>query len=246
MKTDKEIFDSYESGNIIYITADGMQEMAMTDFIAQTPNNILKALNRTEKILINLHENNPDSLKWINDYAVAKTIKALAEKIIEYSSSATITTTDNSQKKYDGMEAANALLQQTYNEVITLKEQLNTSNDLIDKYKKTIQDNKNEIADLNKKLNVVETNKISTDPFNIILTINPVDNSVISYRSAKTCGYVAKETDVHINDVPITNYNEQISDTTKVNTNKVNTTKVNTTKVNTNKFMSDEMPNIMI
>ena len=245
MKTDKEIFDSYESGNIIYITADGMQEMAMTDFIAQTPNNILKALNRTEKILINLHENNPDSLKWINDYAVAKTIKALTEKIIEYSSSATITTTDNSQKKYDGMEAANALLQQTYNEVanevITLKEQLNTSNDLIDKYKKTIQDNKNEIADLNKKLNVVETNKISADPFNIILTINPVDNSVISYRSAKTCGYVAKETDVHINDVPITNYNEQISDTTKVDT-----TKVNTTKVNTNKFMSDEMPNMTI
>jgi hypothetical protein len=75
----------------------------------------------------------------------------------------------------------------------------------------------------------------------IILTINPVDNSVISYRSSKTCGYVAKETNT---DVLVNNFHEQISDTT--NTNKVNTNKTNTNKTNTNKFMSDEMPNIII
>ena len=63
MKTDKEIFDSYESGNIIYMTANGMQEMSMVDFISQSPDNILQALNRTEDILIGLHEKKPESLK---------------------------------------------------------------------------------------------------------------------------------------------------------------------------------------
>lgn len=244
MKTDKEIFDSYDDGNVIYMTGDGIKEKTMAIFIAQTPDNILHALNRTEKTIIESHEKNINSLKWINDYAVAKTIRSLSEKnseltnkLIDYNSSVTVTTdaaTDNNelQQKYDSLKQANDLLQDTYNKVYDengkLNEKLKNANDLIDKYKNTIQDNKNEINILTTKLNVFEKNKVSVEPFNITFTVDPANKSVISYKSDDiTTG----------------------ANVTEVNMVGTNVTEVNMTEINTqkpNSFMSDEMPNMTI
>lgn len=80
MKTDKEIFDSYAAGNIVYMTADGLKEVPMSEFQHSGPDNILKSLNRTEDIILKVHSKKPDSLKWINDYAVGKVISALCNE----------------------------------------------------------------------------------------------------------------------------------------------------------------------
>lgn len=95
MKTDKEIFDSYNNGNIVYMTVDGLKEIPMNKFISQSSDDILKALNRTEELILKIHNTKPDSLKWINDFAVAKTIKALLNKINTANSSVSIQAESN-------------------------------------------------------------------------------------------------------------------------------------------------------
>ena len=244
MNTDKEIFDSYKSGNIIYITADGMEECPINDIINQTSDNILKSLNRTEDIILNVHNRKPDSLKWINDYAVANVIKTLKQTLVN-TSSAEIKTNSTEDLSHD-------ILQNTYNELfeekIKLEEQLKNSNDLLDKYKSTIQKDKNEIAILNNKLAILEHDKQSySKPFNIMLTINP-NTKNISYNFDNI------KNDISNND-NITDIVNNLCDNAKANTeanaevpDKVNNSNgiILKQKTSTNSFMSDDMPNMTI
>lgn len=235
MKTDKEIFDSYKSGNIIYITADGMEECPINDFINQTSDNILKALNRTEDIILNVHNRKPDSLKWINDYAVANVIKTLKQTLVN-TSSAEIKTNSTEDLSHD-------ILQNTYNELfdekIKLEEQLKTSNDLLDKYKSTIQKDKNEIAILNNKLAILEHDKQSySKPFNIVLTINP-NTKNISCNSDNAEAHTEANAEAHTE--AHTEANAEVPD--KVNNSNGIILKQ---KTSTNNFMSDDMPNMTI
>lgn len=215
MKTDKEIFDSYKSGNIIYITADGMEECPINDFINQTSDNILKALNRTEDIILNVHNRKPDSLKWINDYAVANVIKTLKQTLVN-TSSAEIKTNST---------------EDLFAEKIKLEEQLKNSNDLLDKYKSTIQKDKNEIAILNNKLAILEHDKQSySKPFNIVLTINP-NTKNISCNSDNAEAHT--EADIEAN----AEAHDKVNNSNGI---------ILKQKTSTNSFMSDDMPNMTI
>jgi len=74
-----EILNEYRNGNIVVMTIDGLQICKMEDFIKQPSEGILYDLNRTESVTLTLM----DELRWVNDYAVAQTIRALKAKINE-------------------------------------------------------------------------------------------------------------------------------------------------------------------
>ena len=71
------ILKESNDGNIIVACFDGLQKMKLSEFIEQPIEGILYDLNRDEAVVLTFI-NEP---KWVNDFAVAKVIRALKEKI---------------------------------------------------------------------------------------------------------------------------------------------------------------------
>lgn len=80
MSIKDEIFEEYGKGNIVINGLEGLQIMPIDKFIEQPTDGMLYDLNRGEEVVlsfVNEHE------KWINDYAVAKVIRRLKNRIAE-------------------------------------------------------------------------------------------------------------------------------------------------------------------
>lgn len=74
-----KILAEYEKGNIVVATIEGLGVTKLADFIQQPADGILYDLNRVEPVVLTFL---PDP-KWVNDFAVAKTIRALKDYIFE-------------------------------------------------------------------------------------------------------------------------------------------------------------------
>jgi hypothetical protein len=75
----KEIFDSAKEGYLVLKTPFGFCKVPINEFIKQSVDGILYDLNRLPEVVSTFL----DDPKWVNDYAVALTIKALREKVDE-------------------------------------------------------------------------------------------------------------------------------------------------------------------
>lgn len=83
MESIKElVLNQYKNGNIVVAGIEGLQTMPIKEFIKQDAESMLYALNRSEVVALTFI----DDPKWVNDYAVAKTIRALKERISELES----------------------------------------------------------------------------------------------------------------------------------------------------------------
>lgn len=71
------IIKEYQAGNLVYTTCDGLVSTPVADFITQPADGMLYDLNRLPEVVLT----NLDDPKWLNDYAVALTIRALKAKI---------------------------------------------------------------------------------------------------------------------------------------------------------------------
>lgn len=74
-----KILSEYEDGNIVFSDFEGLNIIPLKELINQSADEILYDLNRQEVVVLTFL---PDP-KWINDYAVAKVIRALKDKIDE-------------------------------------------------------------------------------------------------------------------------------------------------------------------
>jgi hypothetical protein len=79
MKYKDFVLSEYEKGNIVVLTHEGAATTPIKEFVKQPVNGILYDLNRGEEVVLTFI-NDP---KWINDYAVAKTIRELSATISE-------------------------------------------------------------------------------------------------------------------------------------------------------------------
>ncbi len=75
--TDK-ILQEYKNGNVVVATFDGIQSMALSEFIKQPVDGMLYDLNRNEAVILTFVDKDP---KWINDYALTQVVRALKLKI---------------------------------------------------------------------------------------------------------------------------------------------------------------------
>ena len=73
------ILEEHKKGNIVVVGVEGLQGMPLIDFIKQPADGILYDLNRNEAVVLTFL---PDP-KWINDFAVAKVIRALKNNIAD-------------------------------------------------------------------------------------------------------------------------------------------------------------------
>jgi len=71
------LMKEYKKGNIVVMTIDGPEVSEASNFIDQPADGILYDLNRTEEVVLTYIEDE----KWVNDYAVAKTIRELKKQI---------------------------------------------------------------------------------------------------------------------------------------------------------------------
>ena len=67
----------YEDGNIVIRTLEGLMSVNISEFIHQPVEGLLYDLNRAEEVILA----DTEDPRWINDYAVCKTIRALKEAI---------------------------------------------------------------------------------------------------------------------------------------------------------------------
>jgi len=81
----EKILKEYEKGNIVFSGIEGLQVAKLYEFIQQPTDGILYDLNRNEVVVLSFLNDS----KWINDYAVSKTITALKQKIEELEKQAT-------------------------------------------------------------------------------------------------------------------------------------------------------------
>jgi len=80
MDSIKEIvLKEYQKGNIVINSLEGLMSAKLTDFINNVADGILYDLNRDEVTILTFI----DDPKWINDFAAAKVIRALKDKIDE-------------------------------------------------------------------------------------------------------------------------------------------------------------------
>lgn len=79
MELKDKILEEYEKGKIVVAGAEGLLCMDLKQFIEQPINGMLYDLNRSEEVVLTF-TNDP---KWVNDYAVCQTIRALKAKIHE-------------------------------------------------------------------------------------------------------------------------------------------------------------------
>jgi hypothetical protein len=77
MELEEKILEEYKKGKIVVAGADGLLSIDLKQFIEQPTNGILYDLNRSEEVVLTFI-NDP---KWVNDYAVCQTIRALKSKI---------------------------------------------------------------------------------------------------------------------------------------------------------------------
>lgn len=75
--------DAEKSGGIVIMTEIGLIEVSLEKFCQQDADNILYDLNRDEATTLTL--GNEGLVRWVNDYAVAKVIRYLKEKLNEKS-----------------------------------------------------------------------------------------------------------------------------------------------------------------
>ena len=69
------VIEESRNGNVVVLGLGGLQRMRLDEFIQQSADGILYDLNRLEE---SIFFDNPRS---VNDYAAAKTIRALKDKI---------------------------------------------------------------------------------------------------------------------------------------------------------------------
>lgn len=74
-----KILEEYRNGFVIVAGIEGLYRFSLAEFIKQPADGILYDLNRLEEVVMTFL---PDP-KWVNDYAVAKTIRALKSRIEE-------------------------------------------------------------------------------------------------------------------------------------------------------------------
>ena len=74
-----KILEEYKNGNIVVFDSGRLQTAKLDEFIKQPVDGILYDLNRNESVVLTFI----DDPKWINDYAVAKVIRALKSRIDE-------------------------------------------------------------------------------------------------------------------------------------------------------------------
>jgi hypothetical protein len=84
-----KILAEYKKGNIVVAGIEGLQVIPLDEFIKQPVDGILYDLNRGETVVLTFI----DDPKWVNDFAVCRTIRALKSRIDELESS------DNGQGK---------------------------------------------------------------------------------------------------------------------------------------------------
>ena len=81
MMKDK-IIEQYEQGNIVLVQNWGdLRTIKLDDFINQDADSMLYDLNMNERIAIELE--NINDPRWVYNYAVTKTIRALKARIEE-------------------------------------------------------------------------------------------------------------------------------------------------------------------
>lgn len=71
-------------GYIVTRTIEGLISTSKDEFISQDADGILYDLNRDEATTLTLAKNGVIENRWVNDLAVAKTIRALKEKLDKY------------------------------------------------------------------------------------------------------------------------------------------------------------------
>lgn len=75
-----KILAEYEKGNVVVKGVEGLQVMPIKDFVSKQPaDGILYDLNRDEATVLTFI----DDPKWINDFAVAKTIRELMNQLAD-------------------------------------------------------------------------------------------------------------------------------------------------------------------
>jgi len=74
------ILEEYDKGNIVFLSVEGAKVSELNNFLNQPADGILYDLNRLEEVTLTFLRKNPNDPKWINDYAVAKVIRALYER----------------------------------------------------------------------------------------------------------------------------------------------------------------------
>ena len=67
----------YEKGNVVFMTIEGAQTCSIEEFIKQPADGILYDLNRDEATILTFIQDQ----KWVNDYATAKVIRLLKNKL---------------------------------------------------------------------------------------------------------------------------------------------------------------------
>lgn len=75
----KLVLAEYEAGNIVVSTHDGFANAKLCEIIKQPSDGLLYDLNRSEEVILTFI----DDPKWINDFACAKVIRALKDRIEE-------------------------------------------------------------------------------------------------------------------------------------------------------------------
>ena len=81
-KIKDKILEEHRKGNIVVATIEGLQAIPVKEFIKQPTQGMLYDLNRNESVVLTFL---PDP-KWVNDFAVAKVITELKNRIKELES----------------------------------------------------------------------------------------------------------------------------------------------------------------
>ncbi len=79
-KKNKElVLNAYKEGKVVFMTFDGAMAAPLEEFIKQPTDGLLYDLNRDEVTVLSWI----DDPKWVNDFAVAKVIRRLKERVDE-------------------------------------------------------------------------------------------------------------------------------------------------------------------
>lgn len=79
----KVVREQYEKGNIVLIPFDEPMSASLEEFIKQPADGILWDLNRGEEVTLSIAAKDETFVRWVNDFAAAKVIRALREKVEE-------------------------------------------------------------------------------------------------------------------------------------------------------------------
>lgn len=163
----EEITSRYNDNNLTYIDREGEHQINIDEFVKTGSDNVLQKLNRTEQILLKVANAAPEKLKWVNDYAMAKVIKSLYERVDDLSagliakdteierlqneataSRVSFETEDGIPKeeaeklleRIAGMEADEQILQSQLNQIIVERDELNEKYTALDeRFNKSVE-----------------------------------------------------------------------------------------------------------